>query len=45
MKRLWATIERESDETLDDIQDQLKDNVEDLNLGFIDWDDDDSFES
>ena len=27
-----ATIERESDETLDDIQDQLKDNVEDLIL-------------
>ena len=44
MKKLVATIEIESDETLDDIQDQLKDNVEDLNLEFIDWDDDDSFE-
>ena len=32
MKMLCATIERESDETLDDIQDQLKDNVEDLHL-------------
>ena len=45
MKKLWATIECESDETLDDIRNQLKDNVEDLNLEFIDWDDDDSFES
>ena len=34
MKRLWATIKHESDETLDDIQDQLKDNVEDLDLKF-----------
>ena len=34
MKRVYATIERESDETLDDIQDQLKDNVEDLYLEF-----------
>ena len=34
MKRVYATIERESDETLDDIQDQLKDNVEDLDLEF-----------
>ena len=32
MKKLTATIERESNETLDDIQDQLKDNVEDLDL-------------
>ena len=45
MKRLLATIECKLDETLDDIQNQLKDNVEDLNLEFIDLDDDDSFES
>ena len=45
MKQLVATIECKSDETLDDIQNQLKDNVEDLNLEFIDLDDDDSFES
>ena len=32
MKRLYATIECESDETQDDIQDQLKDNVENLEL-------------
>ena len=45
MKKLVATIECKSDETLDDIQNQLKDNVEDLKLEFIDLDDDDSFES
>ena len=34
MKKLWATVERESDETLDDVREQLRDKVEDLSLGF-----------
>ena len=36
MKRLSTTVKRESYETLDDVQDQLPDKVEDLDLEFED---------
>ena len=36
MKRLWAIVTRESDETLDDIKNQLRDKVKDLLLEFED---------
>ena len=34
MKKLWATIKRTSDETLDGVENQLRDKVEDLNFEF-----------
>ena len=41
MKKLWATVERESNKTLDDVVEQLRDKVEDLIIQFHFLHDDD----